>query len=204
MKYNIILIIAVSIVSIAIIIISVLFSIGGNGGESSSDLSSQTEPVTSVTTQAAEPQQTTPTTVETTEPAPAPETSDPDHEEVIEGIIATANSLIGTEFVDGGSTPDGFDNSGFIYYVLRENGYLSCPRGVAAQASMGTLLKYDELKRGDLVYFYAEGTLTAGFGGIYIGDGVMIACLMPGTRVKEVDITTNYYRTNFCNGVSLS
>lgn len=204
MKYNVILIIAVSIVSIAIIIISVLLSVGGNGGESS-DVSSQTSAVTSSTTAEPKPEQTTSiVTTTTTQSEPEPETVAPEHAEVIEGIIATANSLIGTEFVDGGSDPNGFDNSGFIYYVLRENGYLSCPRGVAAQASMGTTLEYDELKRGDLVFFYGEGSTTAGFGGIYCGDGIMIACLMPGTRVKEIDITTNYYRSNFCNGVSLS
>lgn len=203
MKYNIILIIAVSIVSIAIIVISVLLSVGGSGGESS-EVSVQTSAVTSATTAEPKPEQTTTTATTATESEPDPETVAPEHEEVIEGIIATANSLIGTEFVEGGSDPNGFDNSGFIYYVLRENGYLSCPRGVAAQASMGTQLEYDELKRGDLVYFYGEGTTTAGFGGIYCGDGIMIACLMPGTRVKEVDITLNYYRTNFCNGVSLS
>lgn len=203
MKYNVILIIAVSIVSIAIIIISVLLSMGGNDGESS-DVSSQTSAVTSSTTAEPKPEQTTSIVTTTTQSEPEPETVAPEHAEVIEGIIATANSLIGTEFVDGGSDPNGFDNSGFIYYVLRENGYLSCPRGVAAQASMGTTLEYDELKRGDLVFFYGEGSTTAGFGGIYCGDGIMIACLMPGTRVKEIDITTNYYRSNFCNGVSLS
>ncbi|MGN0649770.1 MAG: C40 family peptidase [Oscillospiraceae bacterium] len=203
MKYNIILIIAVSIVSIAIIVISVLLSVGGGSGESS-EISVQTSSSAPVTTTEPEPEQTTASSTTATESEPDPETVAPEHEEVIEGIITTAKSLIGTEFVDGGSDPDGFDNSGFIYYVLRENGYLSCPRGVTAQAAMGTLLEYDELKRGDLVFFYGEGTTTAGFGGIYCGDGIMIACLMPGTRVKEVDITSNYYRSNFCNGVSLS
>lgn len=203
MKYNIILIIAVSLVSIAIIVISVLLSLGGSGGESS-EASSQTAAVTSSAIAEPQPEQTTAAVTTTSESEPDPETVAPEHAEVIEGIIATATSLVGTEFVDGGDDPNGFDNSGFIYYVLRENGYLSCPRGVAAQAAMGTALEYDELKRGDLVFFFGEGTSSAGFGGIYCGDGVMIACLMPGTRVKEVDITTNYYRTNFCNGVSLS
>ena len=44
----------------------------------------------------------------------------------------------------------------------------------------------------------------AEFGGIYEGDGKMIACLMPGTKVKEVDITTGYYTKHFYRGVAIN
>lgn len=121
-----------------------------------------------------------------------------------ERIVAAANSLIGVPFAENGSDPDGFDNSGFIYYVLRENGYITCPRGTEAQSRMGTRLGYDEIKEGDLVFFSDEGSDEVSFGGIYVGGGKMIACLMPGTLVREVDITTDYYRENFFGGVSLT
>lgn len=122
-----------------------------------------------------------------------------------ERIIATANSLIGVPFAENGSSPDGFDNSGFIYYVLRENGYITCPRGTEAQARMGARLEYNELKVGDLVFFTdGAGGDTASVGGIYIGGGKMIACMMPGTLVREVDISVSYYRDNFFGGVSLT
>lgn len=119
-------------------------------------------------------------------------------------VVTTAASLIGVDFADGGESPEqGFDNSGFIYYVLRENGYITCPRGVSKQAEMGTAISRDELSRGDLVFFSESGSI-AEFGGIYVGDGKMIACLMPGTKVKEVDITTGYYTKNFYRGVAIS
>lgn len=122
-----------------------------------------------------------------------------------QGIIATANSLIGVPFAENGSDPNGFDNSGFIYYVLRENGYITCPRGTEAQSLMGARLEYDEIKVGDLVFFTdGAGGDTASIGGIYIGGGKMIACLMPGTFVREVDISVSYYRDNFFGGVSLT
>lgn len=121
-----------------------------------------------------------------------------------ERIVAAANSLIGVPFAENGSDPDGFDNSGFIYYVLRENGYITCPRGTEAQSRMGTRLGYDEIKEGDLVFFSDKGSDEVSFGGIYVGGGKMIACLMPGTLVREVDITTDYYRENFFGGVSLT
>lgn len=122
-------------------------------------------------------------------------------------IVATANSLIGTPFVYGGQTPDGFDSSGFIYYVLRENGFHNCPRSIAKQAAMGRQLTFDELKPGDLVLFYNDYSATPAFGGIYIGDGKMVASLTPPNRehgVMAADITTLYYQKRFFCGVSLS
>lgn len=130
--------------------------------------------------------------------------SDPADDEITQKIVSLANSLIGTPFAVNGETPSGFDNSGFIYYVLRENGYITCPRTTEAQSRMGSSVDEDKLKPGDLVFFGNSGSEEADIGGIYIGDGKMIACLMPDTTVKEVDITTSYYRTNFIVGVSLS
>lgn len=205
MKNNIILILIVTVISLAVIIISVTVSLGGHSDEETSgDESSTTSMTTSRTEPDIEP------VVITTEPQP-PQSESPvekeDSSETVapeaEDIIALAQSLIGTEFADGGDTPaSGFDNSGFIYYVLRENGYITCPRGVAAQSRMGAVKKYDELVPGDLVFFSESGT-SAEFGGIYAGEGVMIACLMPGTQVRKVDITTSYYTGNFYCGVGI-
>lgn len=206
MKNNIILIIVVTLISIAVIIISIAVSTGGKSGESSqtvgqqtSETSQDTEP--SVPDTSSEPvtlpEQTT-TQAQSSEPEP-----DETDEQTIGDIISLAGSLIGTDFADGGESPStGFDNSGYIYYVLRENGYITCPRGVSGQSQMGTTLEYAELTRGDLVFFSESGT-AAEFGGIYIGDGKMLACLMPGTQVKEVDITTSYYTKNFYCGVRI-
>lgn len=208
MKNNIILILVVTVISIAIIIISVMISMGGRKDENSSDTSSsstsdisRTDPVTSVTEDISEPEpipvQTDPQTAETSRTEDIPETG------TAADIISLARSLIGTDFADGGETSaGGFDNSGFIYYVLRENGYITCPRGVSAQSEMGAALEYADVKPGDLVFFSESGTI-AEFGGIYAGNGVMIACLMPGTQVKEVDITTNYYTSHFFRGVGI-
>lgn len=118
-------------------------------------------------------------------------------------VVASASALIGVPFAENGASPSGFDNSGFIYYVLRENGYITCPRTTDAQSRMGASVSRDNLKPGDLVFF-GDGTSEASFGGIYIGNGRMIACLSPGTTVREVDITTDYYTGSFTGGVSLS
>lgn len=124
-------------------------------------------------------------------------------------IVSTARSILDRDekvpFLDNGTTLEGFDNSGFIYYVLRENGFLTCPRRLQEQCSMGRNLKFNELKRGDLVFFCNEDdTEKVGYGGIYTGEGTMIACLMPGTYVEEIDISDKYYSEYFYCGVSLS
>ncbi len=212
MKNNILLILAVTVISIGIIVATVLIS--GSGSNSRDDRSSDS--ATPNTTAAAPVIIGNPTEEAPLAPAPVTaesiETSAPSesvdtvyNSEAAEGIIATAHSLIGIDFADGGDTPEaGFDNSGFIYYVLRENGYITCPRGLNMQAQMGTALTSEELRKGDLVFFYNENKSAVGFGGIYCGDGVMIACLMPGTQVKEINITSPYYKEFFAKGISIT
>ena len=121
------------------------------------------------------------------------------------GIVQTAEALIGIPFAENGAAPsDGFDNSGFIYYVLRENGFINCPRRTAEQAAMGTHIDYDQLKSGDLAFFSADDSGSLDFGGIYIGEGQMIYSPMPGQTVKMTDITSDYWKNSFVIGVSLS
>lgn len=207
MKNNIILILVVTIISIAVIVISIAVSVGNGGGESSSPSGESVSEVisTPTTPTAPEPESSAPeTTTSQTESLPPSEPERVTDEQTAGDIIALARSLIGTEFAEGGDNPEeGFDNSGFIYYVLRENGYITCPRGVSAQSEMGAALEYDQLKPGDLVFFSESGAF-AEFGGIYAGDGIMIACLMPGTQVKEVNITTSYYTAHFYRGVVIA
>lgn len=121
------------------------------------------------------------------------------------GIVQTAEALIGIPFAENGTAPsEGFDNSGFIYYVLRENGFINCPRLTPDQAAMGTHISYDELKSGDLAFFSTADSGNPDFGGIYIGEGQMIYSPMPGQTVKIADITSDYWKNSFVIGVSLS
>ena len=120
-------------------------------------------------------------------------------------IVQTAEALIGIPFAENGATPsDGFDNSGFIYYVLRENGFINCPRLTADQAAMGTHIGFDQLKSGDLAFFSSSDGSNPDFGGIYIGEGQMIYSPMPGQTVKIADISSDYWKNSFVTGVSLS
>ena len=173
--------------------------------------SEQTEAVVSITDSSAASTDTTPATTEGEE---EPEQSSGTETEITlpqseidygNSVVLTAEALIGIPFAENGSTPDdGFDNSGFIYYVLRENGFINCPRLTYEQANMGTKIGYGELKSGDLAFFCTDDSGNPDFGGIYIGGGRIIYCPMPGQTVKEADITTDYWKNAFVTGVSLS
>lgn len=83
------------------------------------------------------------------------------------GVIGIAMSLLGIYYVYGGSTPAGFDCSGFTSYVFRQVG-ISLPRTAAAQQAAATPVSNPQ--PGDLVFF----GYPAYHVGIYAGNGMMI------------------------------
>lgn len=119
-------------------------------------------------------------------------------------IVMTAEALMGIDFATNGASPtEGFDNSGFIYYVLRENGYIGCPRHISEQVEWGPTTDYDSLKAGDVAYFSDEPGGNPTFGGIYAGGGIMIYSPFPGEKVKKADITAEYWKSRFVTALSL-
>ena len=87
-------------------------------------------------------------------------------------IIATAKKYIGVPYIWGGSTPSGFDCSGFVQYVFKAHG-ISLPRTSKEQYSVGTKVSKANLKAGDLVFFDTEGNGVSHLG-IYIGNNQFI------------------------------
>ena len=88
-------------------------------------------------------------------------------------IVGTALAYRGVPYVSGGTTPDGWDCSGFVQYVYAEAG-IALPRTTYAQAAAGTLVSAAEAQPGDIVYYGYHV-------GIYAGDGMMIDAGNPGT-----------------------
>lgn len=123
-------------------------------------------------------------------------------------IVAMAEAMVGIDYAIGGASPqDGFDNSGLIYYVLRENGYINCPRGTADQKKMGTEVAFNDIQPGDLVFFADTDSQTGeamDFGGIYVGDGKLIYSPYPGEKVKFANINSAYWKNSFSCAVSVS
>jgi peptidoglycan DL-endopeptidase CwlO len=132
----------------------------------------------------------TTTTTRTPAPAPAPALSPASatptavaanvaSSATANAVIANAKQYLGVPYVWGGSTPSGFDCSGFVSYVYRSVG-ISLPRTSSAQQNVGTRISLNQLQPGDLVF---KG-MPAYHVGIYIGGGQYIHAPQTGDVVK--------------------
>jgi peptidoglycan DL-endopeptidase CwlO len=114
-------------------------------------------------------------------PAPAPATHG--------GVVGIAMQYLGIPYVYGGSSPSGFDCSGFVMYVYAKVG-VSLPHNAAAQYGYGTPVDRSQLQPGDLVFFNGLG-----HNGIYIGGGSFIHAPHTGDVVKISSISGWYSST---------
>lgn len=103
-------------------------------------------------------------------------------------LLARATEYIGVPYVFGGASPDGFDCSGLIWYVLSEMGY-PASRTAADQYSMGSSVDRDSLCAGDLVFF--ADTYTSGIShvGIYAGGGKFLHAPNEGESVSYSNLS---------------
>ncbi|WP_444685411.1 C40 family peptidase [Alkalicoccus luteus] len=104
-----------------------------------------------------------------------------------DGIISTARSLTGSPYVWGGTSPSGFDCSGFIQYAFQQNGE-NVPRTVAGMWSAGTPVSNPQ--PGDLVFF--ETRTGPSHAGIYLGNNEFIHA-GSSTGVTISNMSTNPY-----------
>ncbi len=109
------------------------------------------------------------------------------------GVVGIAMRYLGVPYVWGGSTPRGFDCSGFVAYVFAQIG-VSLPHSSYAMFGMGTPVSIGELQPGDLVFFTGASHM-----GIYIGGGQFIHSPHTGDVVK-ISSLSGYYSSNFAGG----
>jgi len=101
-------------------------------------------------------------------------------------VVNMASRFEGTPYVWGGTSPRGFDCSGFAQYVYGQLG-INLPRTSEEQATVGTpVASLSDARPGDLIFFAgSDGTAQApGHVGIYVGNGEMIDAPYTGTTVQ--------------------
>lgn len=114
-------------------------------------------------------------------------------------LIAYAKKFLGVKYVYGGTSPKGFDCSGFVQYVFKHSG-ISLERVAANQARHGVKVSKKDLQAGDLVFFDTNGGLNAvEHVGIYIGAGKFIHASSGRTTRKVVisDLTEGFYAKSY-------
>jgi peptidoglycan DL-endopeptidase CwlO len=109
------------------------------------------------------------------------------------GVVGIAMHYLGVPYVWGGSSPSGFDCSGFVMYVFAKIG-VSLPHSSYAMYNMGTPVSISQLQPGDLVFFTGASHM-----GIYIGGGQFIHAPHTGDVVK-ISSLSGYYSSNFAGG----
>lgn len=104
----------------------------------------------------------------------------------LSGIFAEGMKYVGTPYVYAGSSPAGFDCSGFTRYVYGTFG-VALPHSSEAQHAMGTEISEADAQPGDIVWMY-------GHVGIWGGPGMILDAPVPGGTVQLRKIWTSDYR----------
>ena len=118
-------------------------------------------------------------------------------------VLNTADQYVGVRYVWGGSTPKGFDCSGFTKYVFAKNG-VTLPRTSREQARAGdgVALDFEAMRPGDLLLFAEPGEANSHVA-IYVGSGRIIhaSSAMGGVSYHDLDGRRGaWYMENLVSG----
>jgi len=110
--------------------------------------------------------------------------------------VRFAERFRGTPYVWAGTTPAGFDCSGFTRYVYAHFG-ISLPHSSYAQWTLGRHVPRSQLEPGDLVFF------TLGHVGIWVGHGRFIHAPHTGAVVSIDSVRSGWYAASYSGAVRL-
>lgn len=90
-------------------------------------------------------------------------------------LLEDAKYFKGGKYVWGGTTPEGFDCSGYVQYLYKKHN-INLPRTAWAQSQKGEMIDMAHLQKGDLLFFLTDKKrgIPVTHVGIYIGDGNFI------------------------------
>lgn len=130
--------------------------------------------------------------------APAADAPTAQNEGPIARMLHRALSLLGTPYRWGGTTPEGgFDCSGLVGYVYRNNLGIELPRISRDMARVGELIRdRDALAEGDIVFFSRKGKHVDHVG-IYLGNGQFLHAPRTGKDVEIANLASGYWARKF-------
>jgi len=125
---------------------------------------------------------------------------------IIENVIDTALSYIGTPNRIGGINKDGIDASALVYISIKKNSEIEFPRIAQEMARNGEVIyNPKKLRRADLVFFFDtyEVNRIITSVGIYLGDGNFIhSSSSKGVTVSDIN-DPYYWKDKFFYGTRI-
>ena len=113
-------------------------------------------------------------------------------------IAALAKSMLGTPYRYGGSSPNGFDCSGLVYYTHGKLG-IKVPRTSNKQFNFAKPIKINRLQVGDVVFFRLNKKNISHIG-IYIGNNRFIHAPVSGKKVSINYLNEPYWKSKIAGG----
>lgn len=105
-----------------------------------------------------------------------------------ENMLLNAKKHLGEDYVWGGTTPGGFDCSGYMQYIYKKEG-VAIPRTAYQQSKIGKEISRFELKKGDLLFFLTDKSrnIPITHVGMYLGNDQFIHA---ASKKKGIIITS--------------
>ena len=120
----------------------------------------------------------------------------------VQKIENRAKSFLGTPYVWGATGPNKFDCSGFTQWVYRDAG-INIPRVSRDQARVGQFVSFNQLQKGDMIFFdtHKKRTGKVSHVGIYLGGGNFIHASSAGKSVVIYNFNQKpFYKKRFLWG----
>lgn len=113
-------------------------------------------------------------------------------------LLEDAKVFKGGKYVWGGTTPQGFDCSGYVQYLYKKH-HVNLPRTAWAQSKKGLEVTKQNLKKGDLLFFLTDKSrgIPVTHVGIYIGHGQFIHAASKKKGIIISPINTGHYAQTF-------
>jgi len=124
--------------------------------------------------------------------------------DIYKDIIQPGQALVGTSYRKGGTTPSGFDCSGFITYLYKKYVPL-LPRVSRNMADFGEPVKRNSIRPGDLVFFATGSSSGITHVAIYIGQNSIIHAISngPNRGVSITSLSAQYWQSRYHSAVRI-
>ena len=113
-------------------------------------------------------------------------------------IIQPGQTLVGSSYKNGGTSPSGFDCSGFITYLYKK--YVpGLPRISRNMAGFGESVKRGSILPGDLIFFATGSSSGITHVAIYIGQNSIIHAISngPNRGVTITSLSARYWQSRY-------